>query len=339
MVIPKAGLEELGKTSHSVLQNYCMASPRVSSIALFPFGLSALANHAGGDRANMDMDWHWWSDEEKQSKMVSTAQALSDAAFAQLDIAFRATKDIPEGTELMYDYGDQWAESWMNHLARLNQWHMNKAWVEFAEDNHEPPYENVKALEMPWFMSFISPSDHLFLPHWNDSEQNIEAIEASHVEAIEVSHVETIEASHVETIEVNHVEAIEASHVEAIEVSHVETIDSSHVEAIEVNHVETIKVNHVEATEASHVEAIEVSHVETIEASHVETIKSSHVEAIEVNHVETMQTDLVEAAELDSASRFVSNFTVSATSMASIVEVELDSFGASIVGTMTSRNS
>jgi SET domain len=166
MVMPKEQVERMSRETDSIFQNYCIASPDVSSIVLFPFGLSGIANHARANKANMEMEWHWWS--ENEMLMNASAEDLSRAAFAQLDIAFRAKVDILEGTELTYDYGDDWADAWANYLGELNQWHINEAWIEHAEANNLPLSSEVVDLVMPKFRSFIAGPKNFFLPHWHD---------------------------------------------------------------------------------------------------------------------------------------------------------------------------
>jgi hypothetical protein len=168
MVLPKEQVERMSLETDTVIQNYCIASADVSSIVLFPFGLSGIANHARTGLANMEMEWHWWSEEEKENKMSASAEDLSSAAFAQLDIAFRATVDIWEGAELTFDYGDEWADAWVSYLGQMNQWHMNEAWIEHAESNHEAPYSNLKESVRPIFSAFIVAPENFFFPQWHD---------------------------------------------------------------------------------------------------------------------------------------------------------------------------
>jgi hypothetical protein len=169
MVLPREQIEKMSLETDSVIQNYCIASGSVSSIVLFPFGLSGVANHARAGLANMEMEWYWWSEEEKQNKMNASAEDLSGAAFAQLDIAFRATVDIWEGTELTFDYGEEWADAWVSYLGQMNLWHMNEAWIEHAESNNEPLSSKVKNLVMPEFHAFIAAPEGFFLPQWHDT--------------------------------------------------------------------------------------------------------------------------------------------------------------------------
>jgi hypothetical protein len=168
MVMPREQVERMSLETDSVIQNYCIASGSVSSIVLFPFGLSGIANHARAGQANMEMEWHWWSEVEKQNKMNASAEDLSGAAFAQLDIAFRATVDIWEGTELTFDYGEEWADAWESYLGQLNQWLINKAFNEHAEYDDELFSSEVVDLVMPKFHAFIAAPEGFFLPQWHD---------------------------------------------------------------------------------------------------------------------------------------------------------------------------
>ena len=123
VVLPKFDVANIGSDRRTIIQNYCIAHPDVAHVVLFPFGLGSMANHAVPMKANMKLEWHWWNEEEKERKMSSTAYELGDSPFVQLDIAYKATRDISDGEELTYDYGNDWAEAWTDHLANLNQWY------------------------------------------------------------------------------------------------------------------------------------------------------------------------------------------------------------------------
>ena len=167
LILPKDGVADIGNGTHDVIQNYCIASPDVTNIVFFPIGLGAIANHAGSNKANMKLQWYWWNEEEKQRKMSTSAENLKDAQFAQLDIAYIARRDIFAGEELMYDYGEAWAQSWMEHLASLNQWDIDAAIRDTYERNHEiiPDKANLGSSVKPKFLTFIESED-LFLPIW-----------------------------------------------------------------------------------------------------------------------------------------------------------------------------
>ena len=167
LILPKDGVADIGIGRHDVIQNYCIASPDVSNIVFFPFGLGAMANHAESDKANMKLQWYWWNEDEKERKMSTSAADLKAAQFAQLDIAYIALRDISEGEELTYNYGEAWAQSWMEHLARLSQWDINAAIRETYEINHVimPDQANLESSVKPKFLTFIESED-LFLPIW-----------------------------------------------------------------------------------------------------------------------------------------------------------------------------
>jgi hypothetical protein len=168
MILPKERVERMSLETDTVIQNYCIASADVSSIVLFPFGLSGMANHARAGHANMEMEWHWWSEEEKEKKMSASAEDLSSAAFAQLDIAFRATVDIWEGTELTFDYGDEWADAWVSYLGQMNLWLISRALNEHAKYDDELFSADLIDLVMPEFRAFMAAPEGFFLPQWHD---------------------------------------------------------------------------------------------------------------------------------------------------------------------------
>ena len=106
-------------------------------------------------------------EEEKEIKMNTSAADLESKKFAQLDIAYIALRDIYAGEELTYDYGDDWAQSWTNHLASLNQWYINTAVRDKYENDHKivPNEVILGASEKPKYLYFIASED-LFLPIW-----------------------------------------------------------------------------------------------------------------------------------------------------------------------------
>ena len=120
LILPKDQVSNVGIELKDVIQNYCIASPDVLNIVFYPFGLGAMANHTSAIKgtANMKLEWYWWNEEEKEIKMNTSAADLESKKFAQLDIAYSALRDIYAGEELTYDYGDDWAQSWTNHLLR-----------------------------------------------------------------------------------------------------------------------------------------------------------------------------------------------------------------------------
>ena len=104
----------------SVLINFCLTSPD-SDVALMPVGLSAMANH-GGKHTNMNLSWHFWPSEEPTVNLRKSADDLVKAPFAQLDLAYTATRDIRAGEELFIFYGEDWERKWWTHLRNLKEW-------------------------------------------------------------------------------------------------------------------------------------------------------------------------------------------------------------------------
>lgn len=94
LLLPKDDVARMGEFSPSVIQNYCIASPN-SSYVFFPIGYSPLINHGMNGYENLEPELFWWEDSdisEKDLKLNSTLETLSQARFAQLDIAYRATR-------------------------------------------------------------------------------------------------------------------------------------------------------------------------------------------------------------------------------------------------------
>jgi hypothetical protein len=170
LLLPKDEVAELGGHSDSVLQNYCIASPD-SSVVLLPLGLGALANHAMAGTANMELEVFWWEffhpndDIDKMRKLKSTLVELSQEKFAQLDIAYRATRNIHEGEEVTYDYGEGWINSWATHLAEVNDWLVDTAAGAMAKMKGEVGKDLV---QRPRFLSYVKAPKNLYLDHWKD---------------------------------------------------------------------------------------------------------------------------------------------------------------------------
>jgi hypothetical protein len=167
----------------SVLMNYCVAS-QYSSLVMFPFAWSALSNHASPRRANLEVDLYWWSTDEeagnrvKEEKMNSSLLALSNAPYAQLDLGYRATRDVKRGEELLYSYGQEWQDAWMTYSAEVSEWSVTaRKTTEIREQQRAVDALQIDAVdltllteetEMPVFRHFIGGLDHLFLPAWRD---------------------------------------------------------------------------------------------------------------------------------------------------------------------------
>lgn len=193
LLMDKDTVAKIALNSHSIIQNYCLASS-LSSVALLPFGWGALVNHASPKKANMELEWYWWNEKdeyhqkEKERKISSTLLELSKAHVAQLDIGYIATRDITEGEELFIYYGETWFGEWSTYLARVSEWSIEKlrrteireirnAMKEFqktytAEEAHEiiEYTDDLSEVPMPRFHSFIGAPDNLFFPLWRDLE-------------------------------------------------------------------------------------------------------------------------------------------------------------------------
>jgi hypothetical protein len=169
LLLPKDEVAELASYSDSVLQNYCIASPD-SSVVFLPLGLGALANHAMAGTAKIELEIFWWKslhpndDIDKMRKLNSTLVEWIQEKFAPLDIAYRATRDINEGEEITYDYGEDWINSWATHLAEVNEWLVETAAGTMAKMKGEVEEE----IERPRFLSYIKAPKNLYLDHWKD---------------------------------------------------------------------------------------------------------------------------------------------------------------------------
>lgn len=153
LTLPAADIEAL--ESKSVFQNYCIA-PHNSSVALFPIGYSALANH--DKDPNMVMEWYTWpgdTPEKVKDIFDLPVNDLFAKSFAQLDIAYRATRDIEANTELTIFYGHDWINEWAEHLADQ---------VAFYEldDSEQEQLENEDA--RPIFRHFVEPPSSFSWP-------------------------------------------------------------------------------------------------------------------------------------------------------------------------------
>lgn len=167
----------------SVLMNYCVASEH-SSLVMFPFALSALSNHASPRRANLEIELYWWNTDEeggnkvKEEKMNTSLLTLSTAPYAQLDLGYRATKDVKRGEELLYSYGQDWQDAWITYSAEVSVWSETaRKSFELKEQQRAVDALQIAVVdltplteetEMPVFRQFIGGLDHLFLPAWRD---------------------------------------------------------------------------------------------------------------------------------------------------------------------------
>jgi hypothetical protein len=118
--------------SSTVIVNYCFYKPG-SAVALLPLGYSSMMNHyqtmTGSQRSkgkpreekkrgpNVYTRWFNWDlmlPEEDNAFLTEGRDLISliKSPFAPLDLAFYASRDIPEGQELTLDYGKEWAAAY-----------------------------------------------------------------------------------------------------------------------------------------------------------------------------------------------------------------------------------
>eukprot|EP00596_Hydrurales_sp_CCMP1899_P005397 CAMPEP_0119037000 /NCGR_PEP_ID=MMETSP1177-20130426/5079_1 /TAXON_ID=2985 /ORGANISM="Ochromonas sp, Strain CCMP1899" /LENGTH=431 /DNA_ID=CAMNT_0006997645 /DNA_START=90 /DNA_END=1385 /DNA_ORIENTATION=- len=171
LLLPKVDVEKIGKNSNSVLQNYCIASPN-SSYVFFPIGYSPLINHGNNGNDNLEPELFWWDSNtsEKELKLNSTLETLSNARFAQLDIAYRATRDITIGEELFYDYGIEWLNAWSTHLAFMTEdllYKIDRIETAGTQEDTEEQVDVGEDIRFR-FLQFIGSSPGLFVPTWED---------------------------------------------------------------------------------------------------------------------------------------------------------------------------
>jgi hypothetical protein len=200
LLLPKDEVAELASYSDSVLQNYCIASSD-SNIVLLPLGLGALANHAMAGTANVKLEIFWWEslhpndDIDKMRKLNSTLVELSQEKFAQLDIAYRATRDIHEGEEVTYDYGEDWINSWATHLAKLNDWLVETAAGAMAKMKGEVEED---LIQRPRFLSYIEAPKNLYLDHWKDKAIEFEILSKDESVSVTKGSIENLVGKEIE---------------------------------------------------------------------------------------------------------------------------------------------
>eukprot|EP01039_Chlorochromonas_danica_P011088 gene11088-12351_t len=144
-------MEVLSKTKlSSVLWNYCIGQPSRFPIALLPIARAALINHHS-ELANVMMEW------DGEPPTASVEQLLA-APFAPLTLAYRATRLIRHGEEILLDYGSAWIETWQrwnrcNSLAGEDD-------LGLGNDHHHLHCSD------PIFREMILPPKDLFPMQW-----------------------------------------------------------------------------------------------------------------------------------------------------------------------------
>ena len=172
LTLPREELEFI--QYESVIQNYCIAASN-SSVALFPIGYSALVNH--DKNPNLVMEWYSWPNDppgKLQGLLELPVDDLLKKEFAQLDIAFRATRDIEIHSELTMHYGAAWVEDWAEHLA-------NQVAFDSLDAKEKELLESEDA--RPWFRAFIEPPATMTWPEgWRQLPKSPEEAESEATE-------------------------------------------------------------------------------------------------------------------------------------------------------------
>ena len=162
LILPRTAVEEMYYTS--ILQNYCIATEE-SEVVLLPISSSIIANHALNP--NMEMDWFQWKSDlagKLNATLAKNISTLVASKFTELDIVFRATRDILMGEELTFDYGEGWVTSYSTYLAEYAIW-LTSHHEAAAEEENEGVGTNEASV--PLFRHFIAPPAGMFPQSWN----------------------------------------------------------------------------------------------------------------------------------------------------------------------------
>lgn len=111
------------------LTNYVLEHPN-SSLLFFPAGpMTSYINH-NGKKANVKMVWSTksWSDVKAAQK--ATVDELPYFSTADMIIDLVATRNIKEGEEILFDYGNDWENAWNEHV---------KSWKKVVKDHKMSP--------------------------------------------------------------------------------------------------------------------------------------------------------------------------------------------------------
>jgi hypothetical protein len=113
LILPRH--EVLATSNDTVLLNYCMMSSSTSNVdvAIFPIGLTAMANHRTASSANMKYRWH------DESVLSKEPKYLFDRGVHELSLEYYAARDILKDEELTINYGSRWESAWAQHESRM----------------------------------------------------------------------------------------------------------------------------------------------------------------------------------------------------------------------------
>eukprot|EP00595_Chromulina_sp_UTEXLB2642_P003477 CAMPEP_0196763318 /NCGR_PEP_ID=MMETSP1095-20130614/3831_1 /TAXON_ID=96789 ORGANISM="Chromulina nebulosa, Strain UTEXLB2642" /NCGR_SAMPLE_ID=MMETSP1095 /ASSEMBLY_ACC=CAM_ASM_000446 /LENGTH=289 /DNA_ID=CAMNT_0042116229 /DNA_START=1476 /DNA_END=2345 /DNA_ORIENTATION=- len=133
----------------STILNYCIASMSYGDVAIFPIGTASMINHQMSSIANVEMEWHGFT-ENINITLSKDPIELESSQFSPIDIAFIATKDIRANEEITMNYGEEWINAWSNYLIKLISVYINKE------------------SSIPKFRHAIQPPPGFFPDYWYD---------------------------------------------------------------------------------------------------------------------------------------------------------------------------
>ena len=175
LLLPKYLVDQ--HTEESVLQNYCITVFTVDFV-LLPISTGAMINHKASPMANVRMEWFDWNPAVEalktkyplfaksqanntllrlSDKLAMRAEELSTMPFAPLDIAYRATRPIAAGEEILMDYGPAWESKWRQYIARMQAWKVKGNAKEQTQ-------------EFPLFREYIEAPEGMFPSHWTSTQ-------------------------------------------------------------------------------------------------------------------------------------------------------------------------
>jgi len=173
--LPKKVIDGTFKTT--VLINYCFSHPN-SELVLLPLNYAPMINH-NSTGANVKVEWYDWSPAVEalaakyhadvsssvknqnlrmSDKLQMTARELYTAPFAQLDMAYRATRPIAKGEEILVDYGPVWEAAWLKYASKYRSW----------EEAQRPASESFQseAPKKPMFRQYMALPEGMYSPGW-----------------------------------------------------------------------------------------------------------------------------------------------------------------------------
>ena len=107
---------------HQLLLNYCYGHPK-SSMLLFPYshGVNLINHPTNAQQANVGLRWstRMKHPEWLQYNVSQLLEEHNDRSGLMME--FYALSDIPEGHEILYDYGTAWQQAWEKHVELWNR--------------------------------------------------------------------------------------------------------------------------------------------------------------------------------------------------------------------------